>query len=116
MRRRRDRRRPAPGGAPGRRERPRDISQPYSAMVGSSLLGMVGRNSADAGELQQSCRGGREADSRPLVFQHLQFFLIFARTGHQPPEAGMQAVGRRSLTERMKGAALLEIDAYEEVE
>lgn len=28
----------------------------------------------------------------------------------------MQAVGRRSLTERMKGAALLEIDAYEEVE
>src|SRR5690606_6270617 len=60
MRRRKGRRRPAPGGgAPWRRERPRDISQPYSAMVESSLLGMVGRNSADAGELQQPCRGGR---------------------------------------------------------
>src|SRR5690606_7992801 len=37
---------------------------------------------------------------------------------HEPPalEAGMQPVGQRSLTERMKGAALLNIDVYEEVE
>src|SRR5690606_22105893 len=37
------------------------------------------------------------------------------RTPHFP-EAAMRPVGQRSLTERMKGAALLKVDVYEEVE
>src|SRR5690606_12079248 len=77
---------------------------------------MSGRTTGREAGRNKLAAASRDQQVRRSPFCHPETPLSLPPLATRHPEARMQPGGQRSLTERMKGAALLQIDVYEEVE